>query len=91
MARKSNKDKTPADKSANAKQRRALLKKLGRFAAVSAPTVTLLLAAKAKPGAAAASCLPRCSSRAFKNRIGPVDGDAVLAAVKTLPIRTRRV
>ena len=46
-------------------------------------------AAKAKPGAAAASCVPRCSSRAFKNRIGPVDGDAVLAAVKTLPIKRR--
>ena len=89
MANKSSKDMTPADKSVNARHRRALLKKLGRFAAVSAPTVTLLLAAKAKPGAAAASCAPRCSSRAFKNRIGPVDGAAVLAAVKTLPIRRR--
>jgi hypothetical protein len=89
MANKSSKDKAQSEKPVNAKQRRALLKKLGRFAAVSAPTVTLLLAAKAKPGAAAASCVPRCSSRAFKNRIGPVDGDAVLAAVKKLPIRRR--
>jgi hypothetical protein len=71
-----------------AKQRRALLKRLGRFAAVSAPTVTLLLAASAKPGAVqAASCAPQESSRAFKTRMGTVDGDAVLAAVKSLPIR----
>ena len=73
-----------------ARQRRALLKKLGRFAAVSAPTVTLLLAAKAKPGVAGASCIPVESSRAFKTRIGPVDGAAVLAAVAALPIRLRR-
>ena len=82
-------NQSDSGQSVNARQRRALLKKLGRFAAVSAPTVTLLLAAKAKPGAAAASCVPTCSSRAFKNRIGPVDGDAVLAAVKKLPIRRR--
>ena len=62
-----------ADKASNAKQRRALLKKLGRFAVVSAPA------------AAFVSCAPG-SSRALKTRIGPVDGDAVLAAVKALRI-----
>jgi hypothetical protein len=72
------------------KQRRALLKKLGRFAAVSAPTVTLLLVAKPKPGnAAPVSCAP-VSSRAFKTRVGPFDGATVLSALATLPIRVRR-
>ncbi len=75
--------------SGTARQRRALLKKLGRFAAVSAPTVTLLLTAKARPGVAA-SCIPAQSGRALKTRIGPVDGAAVLAAVAALPIRLRR-
>ena len=82
MAQKDN--QSEAGKTATAKQRRALLKKLGRFAAVSAPTVTLLLAAKAKPAAAFVSCAP--SSRALKTRIGPADGDTVLAAVKSLRI-----
>ncbi len=91
MAAKKDKTITEKAKARTARQRRALLKKLGRFAAVSAPTVTLLLAAKAKPGAAAVSCVPTCSSRAFKNRIGPVDGEAILAAVTKLPIRRRRV
>src|SRR5579863_7789736 len=36
-----------------AKTRRATLKKLGRFASVTAPTVTLLLAAQTKPSRAA--------------------------------------
>ena len=76
----------PATKSATARQRRTLLKKLGRFAAVSAPTVTLLLAAKAKPAAAVVSCSPNFSSRALKTRIAPVDGKAVLAAVRSLRI-----
>jgi hypothetical protein len=68
------------------KQRRALLKKLGRFTAVTAPTVTLLLVAKVKPGAAfPVSCAP--SSRAFKTRVGPVDGATVLVALEALPIR----
>ncbi len=39
--------------------RRAALKRLGRYAAVSAPTVTVLLAATAKPKVAvAASAAP---------------------------------
>jgi hypothetical protein len=53
MAKTGNKDKSQAGapKSGKEKQRRALLKKLGRFAAVSAPAVTLLLAAETKAGA----------------------------------------
>jgi hypothetical protein len=35
--------------------RRALLKKVGRYAAVTAPAVTLLLAASTKPASAVAS------------------------------------
>lgn len=93
MATVSKKD-TPeavAAEANTAKQRRALLKKLGRFAAVSAPTVTLLLAAKAKPGIAQpASCTPSQSGRVLKTRIGPVDKAAVLAALTALPIRVRR-
>jgi hypothetical protein len=59
-------------------ERRRLLKKLARFAAVSAPTVTLLMAAKSKPAAALPSGL---SSRQFKTGAGSVDSAAVLAAV----------
>ena len=36
-------------------QRRALLKKIGRYAAVTAPAVTLLLAASTKPATALVS------------------------------------
>lgn len=45
------------------KSRRALLKKVARFAAVTAPTVTLLLAAETKPASAVTSgeqCLVQC-------------------------------
>ena len=44
--------------------RRALLRKLGRFAAVTPPAVTLLLSLKSKPALAVTSAL---SSRQFKN------------------------
>ena len=72
----------------NVAQRRAILKKLGRFAAVSAPTVTLLLAAKTKPGVAnPISCAPVASSRAFKTRIRRVKGAAVLPAVAASQIK----
>ena len=40
------------EKEATAESRRALLKKVGRYAAVSAPAVTLLLAASTKPAKA---------------------------------------
>jgi hypothetical protein len=86
---KTGKTKDSTQVSATAKQRRALLKKLGRFAAISAPSVTLLLAAKAKPAAATVSCAPTASSRALKTRIGPVNGAAVLAAMASLPIRAQ--
>jgi hypothetical protein len=76
-------------KTRTGRQRRALLKRLGRFAAVTAPTVTLLLAAQTKPGNAAVSCAPIKSSRAFKISGGAVDAAAVLAAVVALPIRVR--
>ncbi len=45
--------KTP--EAAEAKSRRETLKKVARFAAVSAPAVTLLLAASSKPAKAVAS------------------------------------
>ncbi len=38
--------------------RRPILRKLGRFAAVTAPTVALLLAAKTKPAKAGPSSTP---------------------------------
>jgi hypothetical protein len=55
--------------------RRVVLKKLGRFAAVTPPAVTLMLAAKARP-AVAASPAPG-SSRQLKDRVGDVDGAAL--------------
>jgi hypothetical protein len=59
-------------------ERRAALIKLGRFAAVTVPTVTLLLAAGTKP--ALAPCLSCVSSRQFKEPEGAVDNDALLSA-----------
>ena len=45
--------------SLSAPERRAVLRRLGRFAAVSAPAVTLLLAAESRPaGAQGRSCVP---------------------------------
>ena len=49
------------DKTLSSRERRAVLRKLGRFAAVSAPAVTLLLAAETRPAAAIGSgetCIP---------------------------------
>jgi len=43
------------DRMDKATARRAILKKLGRFATVTTPTVTLLLAAQSKPAHAAPS------------------------------------
>jgi hypothetical protein len=48
------KDVKDIDQSAS---RRVALKKLGKYAAVSAPTVTLLLATMTKPKVAAASVI----------------------------------
>ena len=50
--------KTERDAGAETASRRTALKKLGRFAAVSAPTVTVLLAATAKPKTAIAASAP---------------------------------
>jgi hypothetical protein len=49
-------------KTLSSRERRAVLRRLGRFAAVSAPAVTLLLAAETKPAAAIVSgCKALCS------------------------------
>jgi hypothetical protein len=45
-------EKDADTKSLSSRERRAVLRRLGRFAAVSAPTVTLLLAAESKPASA---------------------------------------
>ena len=68
----------PATTEESAVARRALLKKIGRYAAVTAPAVTLLMAAGSKPAAAATS-IPVESSRQLKISEGPVD-DIVLSS-----------
>lgn len=62
-----------------AMERRAALKKIGRFAAVSAPAVTLLLAARSKPAKAAP--ISMFSSRQFKTQGLAVNSTAVLAVL----------
>jgi hypothetical protein len=87
MAKTNNSDKpqqTPAE-TQTSKQRRALLKKLGRFAAVTAPTVTLLLATTAKPKKAVAAS-PVFSSRQLKTIGEDIDAGVILAAVSSLPV-----
>ena len=68
-----------------AKTRRATLKKLGRFATVTAPTVTLLLAAQTKPSSAAPSPCA-VSSRVFKTVTTEVDAAGILAGVGALQV-----
>jgi len=53
----------PSKDSTVDQSRRATLRRLGRFAAVTPPAVTLILAARAKPALAVASGV---SSRQFK-------------------------
>lgn len=75
---------------------RRALKAIRRFAAVTAPAVTLLLAARSKPATAQVFSLtsdpgpdpgpwrdpgPPISSRQFKSAIGPVDVANTLAVV----------
>jgi hypothetical protein len=48
-------------KALSSRERRAVLRRLGRFAAVSAPAVTLLLAAESKPASAIGSCVASCA------------------------------
>ncbi len=47
------------------RERRAVLRRIGRFAAVSAPAVTLLLAAESKP----ANAQPYCATMAGPQNI----------------------
>jgi hypothetical protein len=61
-------------------ERRAMLRKLGRFAAVTPPAVTLLLSASMRPTKALAASVP-VSSRQLKVPDGTVDGQAALATV----------
>ena len=69
--------------------RRPVLKRLGRFAAVTAPAVTLLLAAQGKPSKAVAASAPTpvpISSRQLKTPERAVDVSSVLAGVAALPV-----
>jgi hypothetical protein len=81
--------KPQAEVSDTDQNRRMALKRLGRFGLVSAPAVTLLLAAASKP-AAAQTCSLCPSSRSFKAPDGSVDAAALLAAVQSLPVETWR-
>jgi hypothetical protein len=58
----------PVEDAAVKQTRRATLRRLGRFAAISAPAVTLLLSATTKPASAITS-LPPISSRQFKEPV----------------------
>ncbi len=72
--------------------RRAAVKKIGRFALVSAPAVTLLLAVGSKP-TSAITCSPGpCppSSRTFKVVEGSIDANALLAVLAVLPVAVWR-
>ena len=61
------KSPTPADKAATDPTRRTTLRRLGRFAAITPPVVTLLLSANARR-AMAVSIAPE-SSRQFKEPV----------------------
>ncbi len=63
--------------------RRATLRRLGRFALVTPPAVTLLLAMSAKPSAAITSAP---SSKQLKTVEGDVNESGVLNAVASLPV-----
>jgi hypothetical protein len=80
MAKTNNSDRPSetVSEAESANERRAALKKIGRFAAVSAPAVTLLLTATANPKKAAAVS-GGLSSRQLKNPEGAVDNDALLS------------
>ena len=77
-----------------AKTRRATLKKLGRFAAVTAPAVTLLLAAQTKPAFAPPARSPSpcvsSSSRVLKTELAKIDTASILAGVAALPVDSWR-
>jgi hypothetical protein len=65
--------------------RRATLRRLGKFMAVTPPTLTLLLAASAKPKAAQAASVV-FSSKQLKTSEGVIDETGVLDAVAALPV-----
>ncbi len=81
-------DTTPAQ-TAVAPARRAVLKKLGRLAAVTPPAVTLLLSGAAKPAVAQIISVPE-SSRQFKQALGPIEGDRVLGVLADLAVEHDR-
>ena len=94
---KADSDKAPrSDGPANPQEvpleaRRPVLRKLGRFAAVTAPAVTLLLAAQTKPTKAAPSSAPvPVSSRRLKVPEGGIDLASMLAGVAALPVEAWR-
>ena len=58
----------PAEEAAIGQTRRVALRRLGRFAAITPPAVTLLLSATAKPASAITSA-PPISSRQFKEPV----------------------
>ena len=68
-----------------AAERRAALKKLGRFVAISAPAVTLMLAAGSK-SAKAQVCSNCGSSRQLKTPEGGVDAPALLGSAQRMPL-----
>ena len=72
-------DPTPMAAEDSIVPRRAVLKKFGRYAAVTPPAVTLLMAAGSKRAAALSP--PPESSRQFKNSEGAVDGAVLSAAL----------
>ena len=69
-----------------AAERRAALKKLGRFVAISAPAVTLMLAAGGK-SAKAVPCSNCGSSRQLKLREGAIDTPALLGKAQRMPLQ----
>ena len=90
---KTNKSDKPQEASTEAttgKERRALLKKLGRFAAVTVPTVTLLLAATTKPKMAIAASGGGQSSRQLKIAGEGIDAGAILGSVAGLAVERWR-
>jgi len=63
----------------SAPARREVLRKLGRFTAVSAPAITLLLAAQAKP--ASAQPISKCASANQPDNAKPAWSDETNAKV----------
>lgn len=79
---------TPEEPLEATSARRAALRRIGRFALVSAPAVTLMLALRSKPAKAGPGSPSSPSSRSFKNADGSIDAIALLAAVEALPVET---